>query len=364
MNALDRLFLERACELAERAIGSTSPNPPVGAVLERHGAVVGEGFHHRAGEPHAEANALHEAGQRARGATLYVSLEPCNHTGRTPPCAPAIIAAGVARVLIGARDPNPRTAGAGIAALQAAGIRVEEAHLMRARALVERFAIAVTLGRPFVTLKMAASVDGYIASKPGSQEWLTGEASRAYVREQRIAHDAVLVGAQTVREDNPRLTVRPMHHRQRDYVRVVACGSGTVDPARVVFAREPGYARTIVLAPGGLRRKMMELERLADVQYAGANDVGQLDLHAALAALHTNGIQSVLCEGGPRLAAALLASGLVDRIDWLVAPRILSSATAVAALAGDDGLRRGLRFDRVEPLGPDVLISGTTYDNV
>ena len=364
MKALDQLFLERACELAERALGNTSPNPAVGALLVRDGAVVGEGYHHRAGEAHAEANALQAAGPRARGATLYVTLEPCNHTGRTPPCAPALVAAGVSRVVVGARDPNPRTAGGGIAALRASGATVEEPTSARALGLIEHFAIAITGARPFITLKMAVSIDGYGASKAGVQEWLTGEAARKHVREARIAHDAVLVGAGTVRVDNPRLTVRPAHHRLRDYVRIVACQSGSLDPASAAIGPVPGYAPTIVLAPGGLRAQMHGLGGAADVMYVGAANSSALDLRAALQALHARGIQSVLCEGGPRFAAALLRAGLVDRIDWLVAPRFLYGATAAPILRGETNAARGLRFDRVERLGADLLISGAMYDSV
>ena len=364
MNALDCLFLERACELAERAVGDTSPNPPVGAVLVRNGSVVGEGYHHYAGEPHAEANALITAGERARGATLYVSLEPCNHTGRTPPCTTAIVAAGVTRVVTGARDPNPKTAGAGLGTLRTAGLEVEEAVCPRARRLIEHFAIAVTAKRPFVTLKMAASLDGYSTSKAGAQEWLTGERAREYVREQRMAHDAVLVGAGTVRIDNPQLTVRPRHHRRRDYVRIIACESAPLDAGSAVFSPSPGYARTIVLAPGGLRAQMHPLERIADVMYVGAQAVRVLDLAVAMRALYERGIHSILCEGGPRFAAALLESRAVDRVAWLVAPRFLHGATAVPALQGSSSSARGMRFDRVEPLGPDMLISGTVCDDV
>lgn len=333
-------------------------------MLVRDGVVVGEGYHHCAGEAHAEVNALEAAGAEARGATLYVTLEPCNHTGRTPPCTPALVAARVSRAVIGARDPNPKTGGGGIAALRAAGIAVEEAQSGRARALIERFAIAIADGRPFVTLKMASSIDGYVASKTDAQEWLTGESAREYVREQRIAHDAVLVGAGTVRIDNPQLTVRPAHHRLREYVRVVACQSRSIDPASAIFTPVPGYARTIVLAPAGLRPQMQKLEDRADAVVVGAADAPALDLRAALRALYERGIHSVLCEGGPRIAAALLAAGLVDRVDWLVAPRFLHGATAAPALRGKTNAPRGLHFDRVETLGADLLISGTMHDNV
>lgn len=331
-------------------------------MLVRDGVVIAEGYHHRAGEHHAEANALREAGGSARGATMYVSLEPCNHTGRTPACAPAIVSAGVTRIVVGACDPNPRTAGAGIGALEAAGIRVDEVRSERARALVERFTVAVTAGRPFVTLKMASSLDGYIASKPDARERLTGEAALQYVREQRIAHDAVLVGAKTVRIDNPRLTVRPMHRRRREYVRIVACASAAVPVSSAVFAPEPGYARTIVLAPGAMHAGMSELESAADVVYVGAAEGRELDLRAALVALYARGIHSLLCEGGPTLASALLADGLVDRMDWLIAPHVLHGVSAVPALRA--GPRRGLHFDRVEPLDSDVIISGTVRQHV
>src|SRR5689334_9163173 len=223
MEPLDELYLERAYELAERGLGNTSPNPAVGAVVVLDGRIVGEGYHHLAGSPHAEVHALQAAGELARGATLFVSLEPCNHFGRTPPCSQAVAAAGVRRVVIGTPDPNPKTDGGGIQYLRDRGIDVEIAKHERARSIIEPFARAIRSNRPYVTLKMAMSLDGYVASHPGRQEWLTGEEARHFVRDLRISHDAVAVGAGTVRIDNPQLTVRPPYHRLREYVRIVVC---------------------------------------------------------------------------------------------------------------------------------------------
>lgn len=365
MDPLDRLFMERAYELAERGEGNTSPNPPVGAVIVRDGRVVGEGFHHRAGEPHAEVLALAQAGDEARGATLYVSLEPCNHHGRTPPCTQAVAAAGVRRVAIGTTDPNPMTAGGGVGALRDRGIEVDVADDDRARAIVESFARAIASDRPYVTLKMATSIDGFVASRPGAQEWLTGEEARAFVRDLRISHDAVMVGANTIRIDDPQLTVRPAHRRLRDYVRVVACEREPVDPSSAVFAASENYAKTIVIVPAGARDAFRILQNVADVVFVGDDSAASLDLATALRELQRRGLSSVLCEGGPTLAGGLLSRGLVDRVQWIVAPRLLRSETAVAVLKGAGlGDVRGIAFDRVERLGPDVLLSGRIDANV
>jgi diaminohydroxyphosphoribosylaminopyrimidine deaminase/5-amino-6-(5-phosphoribosylamino)uracil reductase len=351
--------LRRACELAARGRGSTSPNPSVGATLVHGARTLGEGFHRVRGGPHAEVEALADAagrGEDVRGATLYVSLEPCDHEGLTPPCSAAVIAAGVARVVIGTMDPNPRTAGAGAERLRAAGLGVDVAEDEWSRALIEDFALAVVRRRPYVRLKLATSLDGRVAPRPGERHWLTGAAARDYVREQRAAYDAVLVGAGTVRIDDPQLSVRPPRGRRRPYLRVVACERDSVPVDRAVFAPLPGYERTIVLAPAGARERFGELEAVAEVLYVGAAAERVLDLGLALAALRERGIASVLCEGGPTLAGRLLDAGLVDRIDWLIAPALLCGPGAVAALAGGpNGVT--LKFEAVERLGPDVLLT-------
>jgi diaminohydroxyphosphoribosylaminopyrimidine deaminase/5-amino-6-(5-phosphoribosylamino)uracil reductase len=360
VDALDRLFLERANELAQRGIGNTSPNPAVGAVVVRDGRILGEGYHHRAGEPHAEVHALRAAGELARGATLYVSLEPCNHFGRTPPCSHAVARAGIDRVVIGAADPNPKTGGGGMQYLRDHGITVELADNPASRAIIEPFARSIRAQRPYVTVKMAMSLDGYVTSSRGVQQWLTGPQAREFVRELRIAHDAVAVGAGTVRVDNPRLTVRPPHHRLQPYRRVVLCETDTVPEKSLVFTPHHGYEPTIVLAPAGLQQRFANLGAAADVVFVGGPDSVQLDVAQALRDLRAHGITSLLCEGGPTLAGKLFELGCVDRFYGLVAPQLLHSSQAVAVLAGRSLPEiRGLYFDRVERVGPDLLLSAT-----
>ncbi len=273
--------LERAIELAERGRATTHPNPVVGAVVVSAGGdVVGEGWHERRGEPHAEVNALRAAGEDARGATLYVSLEPCAHHGATPPCTAAVIASGVAKVVVGARDPNPEAAG-GVELLQRAGVEVEVVDAFDARRQNEAWRTWVALGRPFVTYKVAATLDGRV-TVPG-RRWVTGEASRLLVHELRAASDAVAVGMGTVRADAPRLDARDVAAMRQ--------------PRRIAFGRGPlPEGSTLELRSGALRE---ELEALA-----------------------SEGVQSLLLEGGPTLATSFLAEGLVDKLLVFVAPTI------------------------------------------
>lgn len=280
-------MLARARELAERGRGTTHPNPVVGAVLVRDGAVVGEGWHERRGEPHAEIHALRAAGERARGATLYVTLEPCSHHGATPPCADALVEARVARVVAGQTDPSPKVAGAGLARLRAAGVEVEVAdgeEGFACRRQLEAWRTWAGRGRPFVTYKVAATLDGRV-SVPGAR-WVTGAESRRLVHELRAASDAVAVGMGTVRTDAPRLDARD--------VPVVR------QPRRLAFGRGP--------LPAG----------------------SELELRSGppaeeLAALAGEGVQSLLLEGGSTLATAFLAEGLVDKLLVFVAPTISGS---------------------------------------
>jgi diaminohydroxyphosphoribosylaminopyrimidine deaminase/5-amino-6-(5-phosphoribosylamino)uracil reductase len=362
----DRAYLARTYELAARAIADAAPNPPVGAVIVRDGETLGEGYHHRRGEAHAEIEALRAAGARGanvRGATIYVSLEPCDHQGSTGPCTLALVSAGLARVVIGARDPNPAAAG-GAARLRAAGIKVDLVDDPVARALIERFAFTVAAALPFVTLKMAMSLDGAIAPRPGAPYAVTGPPALERVRELRYEHDAVMVGAGTIRIDDPQLTLRPHRTRRKPYVRVVVCESDTVPRDSRVFAPPAAapsgaYAPTVVLAPAGIRERFAALEPVADVVYVGGAAARTLDLGAALRALRGRGIGSVLCEGGPTLAGRLLEQRLVARVIWFIAPRFLHTSQAVPVLAGADLTRAidGWRFDRVERVGNDMLLS-------
>jgi diaminohydroxyphosphoribosylaminopyrimidine deaminase/5-amino-6-(5-phosphoribosylamino)uracil reductase len=310
-------WLERALALAERGRGTTHPNPVVGAVLVRDGVMVGEGWHERRGEAHAEVIALSAAGERARGATLYVSLEPCNHHGVTPPCVDAVIEAGVSKVVIGALDPNPRMAG-GLDRLRAAGIEVELVDSFELRRQNEAWRTWVALDRPFVTYKVAISLDGRVVV-PG-RRWVSGEESRRRVHELRAASDAVAVGMGTVRADMPRLDARDV--------------SAVRQPRRLAFGRGP--------LPEGSELELRE---------------GPLAEN--LAALAAEGVQSLLLEGGPTLATAFLAEDLVDKLLVFVAPVI---AGAGPHLLSDVGAPIDLHRLTAAAVGDDVLLEG--YVNV
>ena len=311
------MSLERALELAERGRGTTHPNPVVGAVVVRDGEVVGEGWHERAGGPHAEVVALEAAGERARGATLYVTLEPCTHHGRTPPCVDRVLAAGVARVVAGSLDPNPKARG-GVERLRAGGVEVEVVDSFEARRQNEAWRTWAALRRPFVTYKVAVTLDGRVAV-PGSR-WVSGEESRRLVHELRAASDAVAVGMGTVRADAPALTAR---------------GVGAArQPRRLAFGHGP--------LPEG-----SELELRTG---APADE---------LAALAAEGVQSLLLEGGPTLATAFLDADLVDKLLVFVAPVLGGSGPR---LVGD--LRDSRRLSRFEAsrVGDDVLLSAYVHE--
>jgi diaminohydroxyphosphoribosylaminopyrimidine deaminase / 5-amino-6-(5-phosphoribosylamino)uracil reductase len=354
----DRDGMAQALALAVLGEGRTHPNPQVGCVLVRDGRVVGSGFHRAAGEPHAEAVALARAGTAARGATLYVNLEPCAHHGRTPPCADAIVAAGVARVVAGTRDPNPLVDGRGLDRLRSAGIAIETG-LMEAecRSVNAGFLSVHGRGRPWITVKAAQSQDGLIAAAGGSSTWVTGEAARRYVHRLRYRHDAVLVGAATVRRDDPRLTVRlPGIDAARR--RVVLATRFDVDPRAKVFARESAAApRTRVY--GGPDSRGGPLGEVAELVRVEATSDG-LDLAAVLADLAGLGVQSVLVEGGGRTIGSFLRAGLVDEMALFVAPRLIGARGAtplvdLAAAASPDRAPRLIHRQMI-PLGADVLL--------
>jgi diaminohydroxyphosphoribosylaminopyrimidine deaminase/5-amino-6-(5-phosphoribosylamino)uracil reductase len=308
--------MERALELAERGRGTTQPNPVVGAVVVRDGDVVGEGWHERKGEPHAEAHALAAAGGRARGATMYVSLEPCASWGSTPPCTNALVDAGIAKVVIGARDPNPNAAG-GLEQLNAAGVETEvlDGELgFRARQQNEAWRTWVTLGRPFVIYKAAITVDSRV-TVPGSR-WVTGEESRRRVHELRATVDAVAVGTGTVLADDPQLTARDV--------------GAAKQPRRIAFGRSA--------LPGG---SGLELR-------SGA-------LEDELRALAEEGVQSLLLEGGPTIATSFFGAGLVDKLLLFVAPTIAGSGPR---FLGDLDERVSVHRLAIEQVGQDLLLSG------
>ncbi len=357
--AEDAGHMRAALALARRGIGNTWPNPPVGCVIVREGRVVGRAVTAPGGRPHAETAALEMAGEAARGATVYVTLEPCCHWGQTPPCTDALIAAGVARVVVAIRDPDPRVDGAGLARLREAGVAVEEGILTdEASETIAGFQSRVARGRPLVTLKLASTLDGRIATHTGESRWITGEAARRAAHALRGRNDAVMVGVGTVLTDNPALTCRIPGFRPTPAVRVVA-DSHLRTPLRsqlVATAHEvPTWIAIREGADPDRRRAFAELGvELLEVQGC---EIG-VDLEDALATLAEAGINRVLVEGGAQLAAALLRADLVDRMAWFHAPSVMGADGWPAARAfGVLNLRSMPRFERVSvtPLGEDVL---------
>jgi diaminohydroxyphosphoribosylaminopyrimidine deaminase / 5-amino-6-(5-phosphoribosylamino)uracil reductase len=336
---LEQDAMRRAVALAARGLGATSPNPPVGCVLlDPAGAVVGEGFHERAGGAHAEVAALAAAGERARGATAVLTLEPCRHHGRTPPCTDALLAAGVRRLVVGVLDPADGHGG-GAEQLRAAGVDVETGVLADAcEQVAEAWLHVVRTGRPFVTLKLATTVDGRVAAADGSSRWITGPAARADAHLLRAGSDAVLVGVGTVLADDPALTARDPDGRlrERQPLRVVLDSRGRTPRGAAV--RDASAPTLVVEAPPGER----------------------VDLAALLAKLRADDVVSVLVEGGPTVAAAFLDAGLVDRVVAYVAPALMGSGrSAVENGAGTTSIAalRRFRLDDLTRVGDDVRLT-------
>ena len=355
-------YMQRALALAGRALGRVSPNPAVGAVLVHDGEVVGEGFTRPPGGPHAEVVALEQAGEAARGATLYVSLEPCCHQGRTPPCAEAIIAAGVAEVHMAILDPDPNVNGRGREELAAAGIAVQVGECEEeARRLNEAYIKHRTTGLPFVIAKFAASLDGRIAAASGDSRWISGPQSLQWAHEQRTTVDAIMVGANTILVDNPQLTARPGgQESERQPLRVVV-DSGDRTPANACVLQGPGRA-LIATSEGSEPSWRQALEAAGAEVLVLPGDGDSLDLGALLKALAERGVLSLLVEGGGILLGSVFDQGLVDKVQVIIAPMIIGAAKAPAAVAGRGAHRLAqawrLRDVTVERLGDDILITG------
>jgi diaminohydroxyphosphoribosylaminopyrimidine deaminase/5-amino-6-(5-phosphoribosylamino)uracil reductase len=356
LNAADSRWMAQALRLAERGLYTTSPNPRVGCVLVKDGAVVGAGWHERAGEPHAEVHALREAGDAARGATAYVTLEPCSHHGRTPPCADALVEAGVSRVVVAMQDPNPLVAGQGIARLRAAGIAVD-CGLMEAaaRELNIGFCSRMTRGMPWVRSKIGMSLDGRTALANGVSQWITGPAARQDVQHWRARSCAVLTGAGTVLADDPQLNVRGIETGRQ--------------PLRVVLDNElqtPPSARLLQGGEALIYTAMRDEQKIAALERAGAtvcvmpDGAGQVDLEAVMRDLAQRGINEVLVEAGSTLNGALLKAGLVDELLLYVAPQLLGDmARGIAALGELTALdqRVDLEWQDVRQVGSDLRIT-------
>jgi diaminohydroxyphosphoribosylaminopyrimidine deaminase / 5-amino-6-(5-phosphoribosylamino)uracil reductase len=358
----DREFMRGALELAERARGLTSPNPMVGAVVVTADGIVGEGFHRAAGEPHAEIEALAAAGPRARGATLYVTLEPCNHRGRTPPCAPSVIAAGVRRVVVAIGDPNPLVGGRGLAALRAAGIQVTAGVLAAEASRQNRaFLTAMREGRPHVTLKGAMTLDGKIADVHGVSQWITGTEARARAHVLRSESDAVIVGVRTVLRDNPRLTVRLERPWPREPYRVVLDSLARTPPqARVIGGATPARA-LIAVGPEAPAVRVRALEAQGATVLNCPMIADRVDPTAVLAELFAREVRAALVEGGGEVHMAFLEAGLADRVTVFVAPLLIGGRAATSLLGGagrplDEAVK--LEAVEIERVGPDLLIHG------
>jgi diaminohydroxyphosphoribosylaminopyrimidine deaminase / 5-amino-6-(5-phosphoribosylamino)uracil reductase len=360
MSEKDSQYMRKCLELAERGRGAVEPNPMVGAIIVSGGRIVGRGWHQRYGGAHAEVEALRSAGDRARGATMYVSLEPCNHFGKTPPCTEAILDAGVAKVVIGMPDPNPAVAGGGAARLRSAGIMVSEnVEQQRCEALNEVWLANTLHQRPFVLLKIAQTLDGFIAAAKGNSHWITSEESRIEVHRLRSLYEAVLVGAGTVRKDNPSLTVRHVQGR---------------DPLRVVLTRSWGFPRSTALFTDGSPERTLVVTSVKAAKHH-ADEVAKFrargvtvlevstdpmeyaSLSATLKALYVDvGVRSLLVEGGAEVFSTFVHAGLADRIDVFTAPIVLGQGIGAFSALRPLHLSGAHRYnvEHVQILGGDT----------
>jgi diaminohydroxyphosphoribosylaminopyrimidine deaminase / 5-amino-6-(5-phosphoribosylamino)uracil reductase len=360
----ERSALARARALALRGRGWVSPNPLVGAVVLRDGETVGEGWHEGPGLPHAEAAALAAAGDAARGATVVCTLEPCSHRGRTPPCADALVAAGVSRVVIGVADPLERARAQGRDVLSAAGVEVALANGADAEACAEQnaaFLTWATTGLPHVTLKLATSLDGKIATAGGESRWITGPEARALVHRWRADHDAVGVGLGTAIADDPQLTARDVEGPVRQPARVVFDSAARL-PLRSALVRDAREHRLIVLAAADAPAERVAALEAVGVEVARLPGGPAQRVGAGLRALGERGVQSLLVEGGAELAGALVAADAVDRVAWFLAPVLIGGREAPSALGGAGApslaLAPRLRDVTSEGVGEELLITG------
>jgi diaminohydroxyphosphoribosylaminopyrimidine deaminase/5-amino-6-(5-phosphoribosylamino)uracil reductase len=354
-------YMQRALDLARQGVGRTRPNPAVGAVIVREGQVVGEGFHPAAGEPHAEIFALRQAGELARGADLYVTLEPCSHQGRTGPCAEAVVAAGIGRLFIGTLDPNPKVCGRGRARIEAAGIPVVVGLLEEeCRRLIAPFAKHVVTGLPYLILKSAITLDGFTATATGDSQWITNPSSRLQVHHLRDQVDGILVGIGTVLADNPQLTTR-LPEGGRNPLRIVVDSTLKIpeDAALLNGSSAPPLIVTTARAP---QKRIDALSALGVEILTIPEGEGGVDLAAMMAELGRRGLQSILLEGGAHLNGAALRAGLVDRVMIFIAPKLLGGGDGRGIFAGPGArlLAGAVELDhlRVSRFGDDILVEG------
>ncbi len=366
MTDTDSQYMLQALSLASRGRGTTSPNPMVGAVVVRDGIVVGQGYHQEHGGPHAEVLALQDAGSQAKGATLYVTLEPCNHQGKTPPCSRAVLDAGIIRVVVAMKDPNPVAQG-GLGFLEAQGVEVawgvcEE----QARKLNEYFIKHVTTGLPFVISKCAATLDGRIATRIGDSKWVTGEAAREYVHELRHAVDAILVGINTVRMDDPSLTTRLKDRPGKDPRRVILDAMLSMDPQAAMLRQESDSDTIIFCGSNANATRREELSRRGAVVVEAPEMGGYLNLDFICRHLGGMGVSSLLIEGGGHIHASAIQAGIVDKVYLFYAPKILGGDDGIPMFAGPgpDLMADSIQLKDVEVrrFDNDILVEGYVMD--
>ena len=359
----DREYMNRALELAAQALGRTSPNPVVGAVVVNNGKIVGEGYHHQAGTPHAEVHALRAAGSLAQGATIYVTLEPCSHHGRTPPCADALVAAGISQAVIATTDPNPLVAGRGLRILEEAGIATTVGVLQdEAIRLNQFFFKYIKTGRPYVTIKSAMTLDGKIACASGDSRWVSGEESRQLVHKMRNIYDAIMVGIGTVLKDDPLLNTRLGNQSSRDPVRVII-DSRLELPLNSQIAKTSSVQKTLLFCSADTEAASKELLQetgIEVIEVAGSGDM--LPLSAVLDELSRRELCSVLVEGGAEINASLIEHRLADKLHLFIAPKIAGGRNAPSPVGGSGALL----MNEAVPLysletthcGEDILLTG------
>lgn len=354
--------MQQALQLARRGEGRTAPNPPVGAVIVHGGNLVGEGFHPQAGEPHAEVFALRQAGERARNADLYVTLEPCSHQGRTGPCADALIAAGVKRVFVGVQDPNPQVAGQGVEKLRQAGIAVEVGiEAEQCHRLIAPFARCISSGLPYTIYKTAMTLDGKTATASGDSKWISGVQSRLRVHQLRDRVEAIMVGIGTVLADDPLLNTRLPEAGSRDPLRVVV-DSKLRMPIDAQMLTQESNATTLIATSVSDEKKITALQQAgAEVLICPSVD-GQVCLKTLWQELGRRDVQRLLLEGGTTLAGVALKSGLIDQMMVFVAPKLIGGSSAYGIFAGEgcQGLANAVPLVdlRYEQIGEDILITG------
>jgi len=362
MKSLDEKYMRMALRLAERAKGRTSPNPMVGAVVVKNGHIVGRGYHRKAGEPHAEAIALKKAGPAAKGATLYVTLEPCSHTNkRTPPCTPFVIRSGVKRVVIAMIDPNPRVSGGGIRTIRKSGTELVTGVLeAEAKKLNEAFIKHVTTKMPFATLKIAQTLDGKIATASGESKWITGEEAREEGHRLRDINDAIIVGINTVLKDNPSLTTRI--HGGRDPIRVIVDSRLRIPlNAKVLIQKSP--AKTMIATLSNVpESKIKKLQNIGAEVLTIKSAHGRVDLRDLVKKLGKKDIMNVLIEGGAEVNASALQSNIVDKIVMFIAPAIMTGKDSLCSVGGisPKTLDHSIKLHSVTSrfIGQDLMIEG------